>query len=283
MPITITIDMYSGRPNPTWELSDTEAKKLTDLLALQREPAKAAIPFHMGHLGYRGIKITTTPHAGAALSARVFDGAVHHFGEGFISGADADSTLEQFLLGTAPAHISRREVDLIAGEIAKNVKSGAGNILRRLTLEGAPSFDAAKWNNDPNVQANNNCYNYANDIITNTFAQPGHGSGTDGPIPPDCGGTGAAAARDGELPVANPNQSFAEGQLIALVTSASWQDYHWYRRDGNNLWSHKPGSTPARNVDNSGQTISSPETCDRGPYESFCGYFHCVPANMHIG
>ena len=33
------------------------------------------------------------------------------------------------------------------------------------------------WNNFPAAQLNNNCYNYANNKLTYTFAQPGRGSG----------------------------------------------------------------------------------------------------------
>ena len=33
------------------------------------------------------------------------------------------------------------------------------------------------WNNIPAAQLNNNCYNYANNKLTYTFAQPGRGSG----------------------------------------------------------------------------------------------------------
>ena len=50
------------------------------------------------------------------------------------------------------------------------------------------------------------------------------------------------------------------------------RDYHWYRQDSTGCWSHKPGSTAVRNVDNAGSTISDPMTCNRGPYTDFCTY-----------
>ena len=64
---------------------------------------------------------------------------------------------------------------------------------------------------------------------------------------------------------------------VALVV-APGTDFHWYRQDNNGKWSHKPGSTAVRNVDESGQEITSPETANRGMYTSFCGYF-CVDKN----
>jgi len=61
---------------------------------------------------------------------------------------------------------------------------------------------------------------------------------------------------------------------VALVV-APGDDFHWYRLDNNGQWSHKPGSDPVRDVDESGNKITNPETADRGIYTSFCGYF-CV-------
>ena len=41
----------------------------------------------------------------------------------------------------------------------------------------APLYRPDRWNNNLNRRRTNNCYNYANTLITNTFAQPGKGSG----------------------------------------------------------------------------------------------------------
>lgn len=47
------------------------------------------------------------------------------------------------------------------------------------------------------------------------------------------------------------------------------QDYHWYRQNADEngnfdgTWSHKPGNTEVRNVDNSGNVIYDPRTADR--------------------
>ena len=62
-----------------------------------------------------------------------------------------------------------------------------------------------------------------------------------------------------------------KGWYVALVV---WPgtDYHWYRQDKVGCWSHKPGQTAVRNVDNAGQPIADPKTCNRGPYTVFCSY-----------
>ena len=60
--------------------------------------------------------------------------------------------------------------------------------------------------------------------------------------------------------------------FMALVVWPG-RDYHWYRCHQERYWGHKPGQTAARNTDNSNRVISNPETCDRGPYTNFCGWF----------
>jgi hypothetical protein len=89
---------------------------------------------------------------------------------------------------------------------------------------------------------------------------------------------------DGQIRIPNSDFSPGEGHIIALVTASQigFSDYHWFRRDASGNWSHKPGHTKVRNVDNAGKIIVDPATCDRGPYTEFCGYFHCIPARVRI-
>ena len=166
----------------------------------------------------------------------------------------------------------------------KNVAGGVANSSKNFKPMAIPPYDPGKWNNNPTVLAGNNCYNYGNDIITNTFAQPGRGTGQDGPYPYACTGTTTAAVRDGLKSITNPDISPAEGHIAALVVSTTpgFSDYHWYRRETNGMWSHKPGRTAARNTDNSGRPISDPRNCDRGAYNNFCGFFNSVPGKVSI-
>ena len=64
--------------------------------------------------------------------------------------------------------------------------------------------------------------------------------------------------------------------LVAMVVAPGpgFIDYHWYRKQKEGFWGHKPGSTAARNVDNSKHVVLDPVTCDRGPYTLFCGFFY---------
>ena len=73
------------------------------------------------------------------------------------------------------------------------------------------------------------------------------------------------------------------------------QDYHFYREDNDNSWSHKPGGNYATNLDASDNKIIDPATANRDyshkkftnddgeletgkNYETFCGYYS-IPIN----
>ncbi len=142
-----------------------------------------------------------------------------------------------------------------------------------------PSYTPAYWNDGGQVQLNNNCYNYSNNVRTDTFAQPGRASGhvlTWADLN-DCTVTADYALADGLDPWPASGACAGDWLLnhhtqLALVLWPGW-DYHWYRRDANGLWTHKPGGTQATNLDNLNQPIVNPETADRGGYTVFCGYF----------
>ncbi len=284
MSVTITLDIYSGLPNPSWELSDQQAGELAERLRAASGTTQRKLASLDGRLGYRGFRIDavqekgieamTLVHAGLADVSRMYPSLV-------LGGVE----LEQWLLATGRPGLTDETAAYVTGEIAAAAEQGAGAAsLTEVGTLAEPPYDPGKWNNNPTILRNNNCYNYASDKITNSFAQPGRGSGQIGPYPPSCSGTGAAAQRDGQIPIPNPNISPAEGQIVALVVSTTpgFLDYHWYRRDNNGRWSHKPGQTPVRNTDNAGRLITDPQTCARGPYNLFCGWFNSIPARTRI-
>ena len=137
-------------------------------------------------------------------------------------------------------------------------------------------------------QRKNNCYDYGTDIVSSTFAQPGRGSGvckkTDRPcIPHTCANVSKAAESDGlvwhgtELPDALP----VSGHYVSLHI---WPDsnFHWLRMDANKYWSHKPGGSPVRNVDNNGDLIDDPAKADVSPWTQHCGYMLAKPSVLTI-
>ena len=129
--------------------------------------------------------------------------------------------------------------------------------------------DFSYWNDSYSV-VNNNCYNFAADYRSDTFAQPGRKSGfTNCSLACDnaAGTISYCAAYDGFNAACWSGNEF----YTCLVIDPGY-DYHWYRLSANGHWCHKPGQTPARNYDDSGYWITNPETCDRGYYTVFCGY-----------
>lgn len=273
MTTVVTMDVFSGRPNPTKQLTDQEEKELGDRLRSLTVVTHQRPSGVVGGLGYRGFTITRHDPALAAVGqVRIHESIVDR---GVDAPNLADSTkIESFLL------------DTFQGQLRPDVFSHTQSQLNNPQIFGlntkvlgcppchavdAPNYDPAAWNN-PAVQPYNNCYNYANDHATNTFAQPGRAHGKQTSVM-DCAHVQPAALADGLIKVPNFTAPLAAGAgwYVALVI---WPgaDYHWYRQDNVGCWSHKPGQTAARNVDNAGNSISDPNTCNRGPYTVFCDY-----------
>ncbi|MCP5015636.1 MAG: hypothetical protein GY938_10225, partial [Ketobacter sp.] len=142
----------------------------------------------------------------------------------------------------------------------------------------APIYEPGWWNVSTR-QPYNNCYNYATNYRTDTFAQPGRASGAIYSAL-NCSEVKAGAIADEliDSPSAN-NKCPDEGHLVALAIWPGW-DYHWYRKGKDGLWSHKPGGTAVTNLDNSGNTIADPRNADRGGYTDFCAFM--VVKHGHI-
>ncbi len=135
-----------------------------------------------------------------------------------------------------------------------------------------PSYEPDFWNDNSTTKKNNNCYNYACNKKTDTFAQPGRASG-DKYTSSECDNVGPAAVRDGLEICDSITQPLPPGKARVAMAVSYQKDYHWWREDIDGMWSHKPGDGRATNYDNSDDLISDPEKADRGRYEDFCGYY----------
>ena len=306
MPVTVTMHVFSGRPDPTWTISDQDAVALEHDAAQLERPTLAKPPGTLGRLGYRGFTISGSSPTGTAFDHYVHEGVVDR-GRHDVNVVDESRSIEHRLIGTAPKDLIAGPVlEHVTGEVHRlaQVHPAAAGAAPEATAAptphlgilpwpfpwpfpwppktgcpachaaDAPVYNPGMWN-VPAVQPGNNCYNYANNRITNTFAQPGRAHNKQYTIL-QCTGNGAvqpAAVVDGL--VACPNFSAVlgpgKGWYVALVI---WPgvDFHWYRQDKVGCWSHKPGSTAVRNVDNSGKAITDPKIADRGPYVNFCTY-----------
>jgi hypothetical protein len=317
----ITLDIFSGRPNPTWEVDDQTAQQLLRDVADQRELV-AGLDEGSGRLGFRGLLVDAGIGAGAELG---LPGLFRVSGDSPRGAELAASLIER--LGTpraaanVPPGLARLEdldlPSLIRQDVEEHGRSGGSSekgggtasadafsaqetsVIQALNpapvlgtdassystiAQGSCSIEVAAFNpnfwNAAGVQPNNNCYNYASNRRTDTFAQPGRAAGAQA-TKMRCSNVTTATLADG---VAQSPNCVAAGQEPRWYTAlVIWPniDYHWYRKSAEGFWGHKPGQTAARNVDNSNVVITNPETADRGGYRDFCGYFF-MRASMGI-
>jgi hypothetical protein len=92
----VEIDIFSGRPNPRWELSEADNAWLTRLLESLEGVAGRASPSPPG-LGYRGFRLRDA--AGMTWSAY---GGLVQSPDGLV--ADPNRRIERFLLDHMPAN-----------------------------------------------------------------------------------------------------------------------------------------------------------------------------------
>ena len=98
----------------------------------------------------------------------------------------------------------------------------------------------------------------------------------------DCPTVTAGALSDGLASRPDGSQAAQHCCHTVALVMAPGYDYHWYRLDNNGMWSHKPGGWLATNRDASGNLISDPRTCNRGPYTTFCGCYCVCKSQVRI-
>jgi hypothetical protein len=297
--LRIEIEMFSGRPNPVWIITDEAETKRFLAAVAEAEGATAKQGAGFTGLGFREVRVDLigddeprqkrVPKQFALASTASKD-------------LKASGAIALRLIQAMPL---RSQVQLVEHAITPLTAELRDRILERVTrfLAEPPrprrpkptppsnplrttiqdekctqcQYEVSQYNpgfwNVPTVQPYNNCYNYARNWRTNTFAQPGRAHGAQTSIMA-CGTVTTAAMADGlkKRCTCLPQSEYPR-RLMALVIDPG-TDYHWYRHQRGGFWGHKPGSTAARNVDNSNVLIVNPETCNRGGYTDFCDYFY---------
>lgn len=274
MALIVRLHVYSGVPDPVWALTADQATNLRRMISTMDATSVTA---DRG-LGYRGFSILD-PEPSEGHSAMLFDSADSDPVSGsFVAG---NPEVEDYLLWTGSGLLNDDVADHVRSAISSPMARPMGTVIADVSCPpcggaDAPIYNPSYWNGDVTRKRDNNCYNYANDQATNTFAQPGRHSRRDFVL--SCGSVQPAAETDGLKSVPTFHASIPSGWYVVLVV---WPgtDFHWYRQDSSGCWSHKPGQTPVRDVDNSGARILDPRTADRGPYTSFCSY---MVTNRHV-
>jgi hypothetical protein len=285
--LRVTIDAFSGRENPSYFVDGAEEQDLLRDVSRRRAAITDAEAGFDG-LGFRGVIVESlsddAADSGYDLPERFKVGGGAAQDEA--NGLDLAERLIQGITSHEPAAglaADREVADYVLGLLQQRGRTAATAPDAPLPVAEArdvtclierSTFNPGFWN-AADVITKNNCYNYASNWKTNTFAQPGRGAGQMyGAL--TCQEVTRAAMADGchRRYVCFPD-SEKPRRLVALVVAPGF-DYHWYRihSAAEGFWGHKPGGTAARNVDNNGQVITNPEFCARAPYTDFCGYFY---------
>jgi len=282
MTITIEVDLFSGRPNPVIDLDDTASRSLVERISpTSRLEATRMAP---SYLGYRGFIVSGAGQYNDELPSRLRLHAGTVTGIGLAHRIE-DTEVERSLAGSdGPL----TEIDLDLERLLAEIDRASELIewpwwrwhpwpwLNPCSC--APIYEPSWWN-VPALQPVNNCYNYATNYRTDTFAQPGLAAGAQY-TSFTCDAIRTASIADDLIDSPGADNSCPSlGHLVALVIDPGW-DFHWYRKGADGAWTHKPGHTPVTNVDNSGNAIVDPRTADRGSYTDFCTFM--VVMHGHI-
>jgi hypothetical protein len=277
--VFVTLNVFSGTEDPTWVVSGEAAKELVAILPT-KSITQRPVPWY--RMGYSGFEVTVE---GQSTVAVYNNAAVER--ALLASGISANS-LEEF--GAVVGHVKDEIHRLISyTPTEKDFRSLNGTDNCNPPVRGSDTYTKYDPKTDVNGcfitrQGENNCYNYGNDVLTNSFAQPGRGSGQKWSYN-TCDDIRASAIRDKLVWAGTtlPTKQPSVGHYVALLI---WPqtNFHWIRFDSDpaGFWSHKPGGTAVRNVDNNNQKITDPSRSDFSPWTQFCGYMTSIPSNVTI-
>ncbi len=309
--LEVELDIFSGMPNPTWLLSESQESTLLELLLSEpKQISPARTRSQRLSLGYRGAIVRRIKMDEGAWE-QAMSRARKPFPDEFRLGlrpTKRDSAAG-WLLTTADAQGARiddavmevayRGVELVPP--ARGPRDPSAKIDRRRveaaevpadtpydveaeeheTWWACPSnyfWPNAYFFNDSYHVTRNNCYCFASNHRADVrYALPGRRGGRPARAI-SCGGVVDGLRADGWRDGCEPS-----GLTIVLVI---WPnvDYHFYRLVIGGpywWWGHKPGGTPAKYTDDCGHPIYqfqgrgyAPNNICRGSYSDFCGYFY---------
>lgn len=111
--VEVELDIFSGKPNPTWVLSDRDAAEFLDRLGSLTRMASGGI---RNPLGYRGFVVDT----GRGQLVRVQNGTVQiTHGEDQSYFADPHRDLERWLFSTGESMVDGHLASLVEAEIGR--------------------------------------------------------------------------------------------------------------------------------------------------------------------
>lgn len=298
MPVVVRFEIFSGRTNPQFELTGEQEIELSERVSILRTRSKRQLSSRAA--GLPVIRVIRTSDKGRRVL--LIGGGIVHFSP--LPFGLQDDGIGKWLIDICPPSILPHGltgeqilalIDWWTEKLSKYRPPPATVPPSPPPCDPCPAADAVPFTEDwpPNPTFTysrlwcNNCYDYANLQVTDTFSQPGYGSG-EIYASHTCADMSAAAVRDGLLPVPNCTDPLGVGNgwYVALIIGevGDAPDFHWLKQDSSGCWSHKLGINGATFLDFHGHPIRSPQTANFTlpgypiKYDQFCSCFVTTPA-----
>jgi hypothetical protein len=112
--VEVELDIFSGKPNPTWVLTNEEADSFVKKLAALPQISATELS---GNLGYRGFIVQVLQGANTQL-IHIQTGVVHiSIGATKVYAKDENRELERWLLNTGKPHLKNEIFQMVEHEI----------------------------------------------------------------------------------------------------------------------------------------------------------------------
>jgi hypothetical protein len=150
-----------------------------------------------------------------------------------------------------------------------------------------PTYNPNYWNNNKNIKNNNNCYSYSVNYKNKKYGkpQPGYFAKFNHIQNKQYKCISFFKRILNDIPsvyLTSFKQKCKKGftkAFFAIDSNKNEHDYHFYRLDNNQLWSHKPGTTNVINYDANYKIIKNPYNANRNynayNYDKPC-FFFCI-------
>ena len=146
MSAIVTLDIFSGASNPTWELQDREIGQLRNSIDRLQERSFLKPPVVHGGLGYMGFRIDSAYERLERVI--VVSGGIVDLERFVPSRVDRNREIEHFLLDTGRRVLKPNIIDHVERRLQS---AGVKADLDAHILAPVP-YDPGKWNNDPYIQ-----------------------------------------------------------------------------------------------------------------------------------
>jgi hypothetical protein len=115
MSVTVTLPLYSERPNPSWELNDLQIEELSIRIRLLTDTVLTNLPEIAKESEYSGFIIDTTGVLSLNSHIHIYAGIVNL--DHLDIKAEKISGLEEWLLSTGDKALDQEEIDYVKGKI----------------------------------------------------------------------------------------------------------------------------------------------------------------------